>query len=157
MQLTPVRPTVKAPAEAFTGDVYFTPIHRGEGLSRMIVILVRFTPGAHTNWHSHAVGQTLHVTDGIGLVATRDGTVICMRPGDTVHTPPGEEHWHGATADTFIRRFALLEASRLAHWQAGGLHAGPITAIEEWGPRPGWRASNGPVARPHDHSIREFF
>jgi quercetin dioxygenase-like cupin family protein len=29
----------------------------------MTVALVRFTPGARTNWHSHAVGQTLHVTD----------------------------------------------------------------------------------------------
>jgi 4-carboxymuconolactone decarboxylase len=54
--------------------------------------LVRFTPEARTNWHSHAVGQTLHLTDGIGLVATRDGTVIRMRAGDTVYTPPGEEH-----------------------------------------------------------------
>ena len=42
----------------------------------MIVSLVRFTAGARTNWHSHAIGQTLHVTDGTGLVVTRDGTVI---------------------------------------------------------------------------------
>ena len=75
----------------------------------MTVALVRFTPGAHTNWHSHAVGQTLHVTEGIGLVATRDGTVIRMRAGDTVHTPPGEEHWHGATGDNFMCHLAMLE------------------------------------------------
>ncbi len=57
----------------------------------MIVSLVRFTPGARTNWHSHAVGQTLHVTDGTGLVVTRDGIVIRMRPGDTVYLrPPGK-------------------------------------------------------------------
>lgn len=35
----------------------------------MTVSLVRFTPGARTNWHRHAVGQTLHVTDGVGLAA----------------------------------------------------------------------------------------
>ncbi len=75
----------------------------------MIVSLVRFTPGARTNWHSHAVGQTLHVTDGIGLVQTRDGTVIRMRPGDTVYTPPGQEHWHGATAGNFMCHLAMLE------------------------------------------------
>jgi 4-carboxymuconolactone decarboxylase len=45
------------------------------------------------------MGQTLHVTDGVGLVATRNGTVIKMRAGDTVYTPQGEEHWHGGTAD----------------------------------------------------------
>ena len=111
MELRPVSPTTKAPATSFTGDVYVTPIYRGEESSRMIVSLVRFTPGARTNWHSHAVGQTLHVTDGIGLVATRDGTVIQMRPGDTIYTPPGEEHWHGATTDNMMCHLAMLEGT----------------------------------------------
>jgi quercetin dioxygenase-like cupin family protein len=75
----------------------------------MTISLVRFTPGARNAWHSHAVGQTLHVTDGVGLVQTRDGKVIRMRPGDTVYTPPGEEHWHGATGDNFMCHFAMLE------------------------------------------------
>jgi quercetin dioxygenase-like cupin family protein len=75
----------------------------------MTVALVRFTPGAHTNWHSHAVGQTLHVTEGVGLVGTRDGSVVCVRAGDTVVCPPGEEHWHGAAADTFMSHLAMLE------------------------------------------------
>jgi quercetin dioxygenase-like cupin family protein len=111
MELKAVSATTKAPAKNFTGDVYVDPIHQGEASSRMTVSLVRFTPGAHTNWHSHALGQTLHVTDGVGLVGTRDGTVIRMRPGDTVHTPPGEEHWHGATADNFMCHLAMLEGS----------------------------------------------
>lgn len=86
MELTPVTPTAKGPASAFTGDVYVNPIYRGQEPSRMIVSIVRFTPGARTNWHSHAVGQTLHVTDGTGLVQTRDGKTIRMRPGDTIYT-----------------------------------------------------------------------
>jgi quercetin dioxygenase-like cupin family protein len=57
------------------------------------------------------VGQTLHVTDGVGLVATRDGTVIRMRAGDTVYTPPGEEHWHGGTADHMMCHLAMLEGT----------------------------------------------
>jgi len=109
LELKPVTPTAKGPASTFTGDVYVNPIYRGEEPSRMIVSLVRFTPGARTNWHSHAVGQTLHVTDGIGLVQTRDGIVIRMRPGDTVYTPPGQEHWHGATAGNFMCHLAMLE------------------------------------------------
>ena len=111
MELRPVSPTAKAPSTTFTGDVYVNPIYRGEEPSPMIVSLVRFTPGARTNWHSHAVGQTLHVTDGIGLVATRDGAVIQIRPGDTVYTPPGEEHWHGATADNLMCHLAMLEGT----------------------------------------------
>ncbi len=110
MELRPVRPTVKTPAPNFTGDVYLTPIYNGTPPSRMTVALVRFTPGAHTNWHSHAVGQTLHVTEGVGLVGTRDGTVLRIRAGDTVLCPPGEEHWHGAGADTFMNHLAMLEA-----------------------------------------------
>lgn len=108
--LTPVRPTVKAPAQNFTGDVYLTPIYTGQEPSRMTVALVRFTPGARTNWHSHAVGQTLHVTEGGGLVGTRDGQVLRVRAGDTITCPPGEQHWHGAVADTFMSHLAMLEA-----------------------------------------------
>ena len=109
MELQSVRPTGKTPASNFTGDVYLTPIYIGAGPSRMTVALVRFTPGAHTNWHSHAVGQTLHVTDGVGLVGTRDGTVLRIRAGDTVVCPPDEEHWHGAGPDTFMSHLAMLE------------------------------------------------
>jgi quercetin dioxygenase-like cupin family protein len=110
VELHPVRPTVKTPASNFTGAVYLTPIHVGTEPSRMTVALVRFTPGAHTNWHRHAVGQTLHVTEGVGLVGTRDGSVVRVRAGDTVVCPPSEEHWHGAAGDTFMAHLAMLEA-----------------------------------------------
>jgi quercetin dioxygenase-like cupin family protein len=109
LELQPVRPTVKTPASNFTGDVYLTPVYSGTGPSRMTVGLVRFTPGARTNWHRHAVGQTLHVTEGVGLVGTRDGSVVRVRAGDTVVCPPEEEHWHGAAADTFMSHLAMLE------------------------------------------------
>jgi quercetin dioxygenase-like cupin family protein len=110
VELKPVNPTVKTPASHFTGDVYLTSIYSGHSPSRMTVALVRFTPGARTNWHSHAVGQTLHVTEGVGLVGTRDGQVIRVRAGDTVICPPDEQHWHGAAADTFMSHLAMLEA-----------------------------------------------
>ena len=106
MQLQPAQPTAKAPAHNFTGDVYVDPIHQGQEPSRMTISLVRFTPGAHTHWPSHAVGQTLHCTGGAGLVVTRDGTVIRLRPGDTVWTPPGEQHWHGAGPDSIMTHLA---------------------------------------------------
>jgi quercetin dioxygenase-like cupin family protein len=110
VELQHPRPTAKAPASNFTGDVYLTPIYSGAEPSRMTVALVRFTPGAHTNWHRHAVGQTLHVTEGVGLVGTRDGRVVRVRAGDTVVCPPDEDHWHGAAADTFMAHLAMLEA-----------------------------------------------
>lgn len=111
MELQHPRPTAKAPEARFVGDVYLTPVYAGTGPSRMTAALVRFTPGARTNWHRHDVGQTLHVSEGVGLVGTRDGTVVRARAGDTVICPPAEEHWHGAAADTFMSHFALLEAN----------------------------------------------
>jgi len=33
-----------------------------------------------------------------------------MRPGDTIYTPPGEWHWHGADPDHFMTHIALWEA-----------------------------------------------
>jgi hypothetical protein len=76
MELDPVTPTAKAPAERFTGDVYVNQVHPPHEPSRLIAGYVRFTPGARTNWHSHALGQTLVCTDGmIGAVTPgRDST-----------------------------------------------------------------------------------
>ncbi|MGZ0152916.1 (R)-mandelonitrile lyase [Kribbella sp. WER1] len=111
MELIPVGKANKAPAQNFTGDVYVTSIKGPAEPSRLTAALVRFAPGARTNWHSHAVGQALYVTEGVGYVGTRDGEVIRMRAGDTVWTPPGEEHWHGGTAETFMCHVAMLEAT----------------------------------------------
>ena len=109
MELEPAPTTAKAPAERFTGDVYVDALHTPREPSRLLASMVRFTPGARTNWHSHHLGQLLHCTDGTGYVVDRDGTVIRMRAGDTVWTPPGEEHWHGATVACFMCHLAMLE------------------------------------------------
>jgi quercetin dioxygenase-like cupin family protein len=109
MERTKPSATAKAPAERFTGDVYVNPIKQKTEPSRLIASIVRFTPGARTNWHSHALGQTLFCTDGAGLVVSRDGTVIRLTPGETVWTPPGEEHWHGAGVDSMMSHLAMLE------------------------------------------------
>ncbi len=110
MRKQPRTPSSKGPSEMFVGDVWFDVIAAGEPPSRLRVNLVRFAPGARTAWHRHANGQTLHVTDGVGLVGTRDGTVVVMRPGDTVHTPPGEWHWHGAAPEHFMAHLAMWES-----------------------------------------------
>jgi len=109
VELLPKRPTAKAPAARFTGDVWVDMIAEGREPSRLRVGTVRFAPGARTAWHRHAVGQTLHVTEGTGLVQARGGEILVMRAGDTVHTPPGEWHWHGAAADCFMTHLALAE------------------------------------------------
>ena len=100
--------TSKGPAEWFTGDVYFDVISPGSE-SRGKVNAVHFTPGARTAWHRHANGQTLHVTEGVGLTQSRGGSVLLIRPGDSAWCPPGEWHWHGAAPNRFMTHIAILE------------------------------------------------
>lgn len=69
MQRVPTPPTMQGPEGWFTGDVYVDPITTGQAATPMSVAYVRFTPSAHTAWHSHSIGQTLHVTDGVGYGA----------------------------------------------------------------------------------------
>lgn len=110
MQKYPPPPTGKGPAATFTGDVYVDPIAASDDPSRLVAAHVRFTPGARSHWHSHALGQTLHCTSGVGIVSTRDGHVLVLRAGDTIWTPPGEEHWHGGTSENVMCHLALLVA-----------------------------------------------
>ncbi|NNU27080.1 (R)-mandelonitrile lyase [Isoptericola sediminis] len=110
MKVLTAPPTTKNPPEQFTGDVWLDPIAYPQDAGQsMVVAKVRFAPGARTAWHSHARGQTLHVTNGFALVGTRDGTVVRAGQGTTVYCPPGEEHWHGATPDSFMEHLAMLE------------------------------------------------
>jgi quercetin dioxygenase-like cupin family protein len=102
----PKQPTEKASAERFIGDAWLDVIVRSD---RLRVSMVRFAPGARNAWHAHALGQTLHVTEGIGRTQSRGGPVAEIRAGDTIFTPPGEWHWHGATPDHFMTHLAIWE------------------------------------------------
>ncbi|WP_229119189.1 (R)-mandelonitrile lyase [Enemella evansiae] len=86
------------------------PIRNPDEQSAVGAAHVRFAPGARTAWHRHPKGQTLYVTDGIGLVCLRGGEPQEIRPGDVVYIEPGEEHWHGATPDRFMAHVAIQEA-----------------------------------------------
>ena len=110
MEIRPKPPTTKAPGATFTGDAWLDVVVRGEPPSRVRVSVVRFAPGARNAWHAHAVGQTVHITEGIGRMQARGGPLTEVRAGDTVHTPPGEWHWHGAAPDHFMTHLAIWEA-----------------------------------------------
>jgi quercetin dioxygenase-like cupin family protein len=104
-------PTVKGPDQRFTGDVWIDGIVRGEEPSRVRVSAVRFMPSARTAWHSHAVGQTLYVTEGRGLVQSRGGERVEIRAGDIIRTPADEWHWHGAAPGHFMTHLSITEAT----------------------------------------------
>jgi quercetin dioxygenase-like cupin family protein len=71
---------------------------------------VSFAPGARTAWHTHPLGQTLIVTAGTGWVQREGGPVEEIQVGDIIWFPPGEKHWHGATATSAMTHIALAEA-----------------------------------------------
>lgn len=55
---------------------------------------VTFRPGERTKFHTHEGIQILYVTEGTGVVATRNEKQT-VTEGDMILFPPEEEHWHG--------------------------------------------------------------
>jgi quercetin dioxygenase-like cupin family protein len=101
--------TAAGPSEWFTGAVFIDTIAAPEDSSRVAAANVHFTPGARTAWHTHPHGQTIWVTEGIGLCQREGGPVELIRPGDRVFFAPGENHWHGATATRFMVHVAIQQ------------------------------------------------
>jgi quercetin dioxygenase-like cupin family protein len=110
MHIEPSVPTTALPPEQFAGQVWLDPIalpHEPD--QHMVVVTVRFAPGARTAWHSHEHGQYLRVTQGVGRFGDRDGNIIEVHPGQTLYTPPGQEHWHAAAPGCFMEHIAMVE------------------------------------------------
>jgi quercetin dioxygenase-like cupin family protein len=112
------RPTRKASSEYFTGNVWQDPIIEADEPARIRALRVSFEPEARTAWHTHPLGQTLYVISGVGLMGLRDKTPQLIKAGDTVWIPPGEEHWHGASATNSMTHIAIQEAlnGSVAEW-----------------------------------------
>jgi quercetin dioxygenase-like cupin family protein len=111
--------TGKGPAQWFTGDVYIDVIAAAPAPARAQGYLVHFAPGARTAWHTHPLGQTIYVTEGVGRCQQRGGPVETIHPGDRVFFAPGEDHWHGAAPNRLMIHIALGEADAdhvVAEW-----------------------------------------
>jgi quercetin dioxygenase-like cupin family protein len=104
------QPSRRGEADYFTGSVWVDEVVVGKEPSRVRLFRVSFEPGARTAWHTHPVGQVLHVLTGSGLVQKEGERVQAIHPGDTVTIAPGERHWHGAAAGNTMVHLALQEA-----------------------------------------------
>lgn len=104
------QPSIKGPAEYFTGTVRIDPLNVGLEPSRVSCALVTFEPGARSNWHTHPLGQTLLVTAGCGWTQCAGEPIVEIRPGDVIYCPPGHKHWHGASPTTAMSHIAIQEA-----------------------------------------------
>jgi len=103
-------PTRRQPKESFTGVVWQDPIIEAPAPARIRSGRVSFEPGARTAWHTHPLGQTLHVISGVGRVQAKGGPIREIKAGDTVWIPPDEKHWHGAAPNTGMVHIAMQEA-----------------------------------------------
>jgi quercetin dioxygenase-like cupin family protein len=103
------RPSAFASERYFTGRVRQDPVIEAPAPARVRSIIVTFDPGARTHWHTHPLGQTLHVLSGLGRAQTWGGDIVEIRPGDTIWIPPGEKHWHGAAPGTAMSHLAIQE------------------------------------------------
>ena len=111
--------TAAGSGDWFTGSVFLDTIAAPSGSSRVAAACVHFAPGARTAWHTHPYGQTLWVIEGIGVCQRRGSRAEVIRPGDRVFFEPGEEHWHGATANRFMAHVAMQQADdegRVVTW-----------------------------------------
>ncbi|MEM7720339.1 MAG: cupin domain-containing protein [Pseudomonadota bacterium] len=104
------QPSEPGPAAYFTGTVRMDREFATEAPARVGGVTVTFEPGARTNWHTHPLGQTIIVTDGVGWARLEGGARHEIRPGDSVWFPPGIRHWHGATDTTAMTHIAIAES-----------------------------------------------
>ncbi len=110
MEILKKEPSTKGTPDRFIGEVYIDRLAGGQPGEHLRVNVVRFAPGSRNAWHAHALGQTLHVTDGVGRVQAKGAEIQEIRAGDTIYTPAGEWHWHGAAPDHFMTHLAMWEA-----------------------------------------------
>ena len=112
------KPTQKSSSDWFTGTVWQDPIVEAPEPARVRAVKVTFEPGARTAWHTHPLGQTLHLISGVGLIGLRDDHPKIINAGDTVWIPPNEEHWHGATPTNSMTHIAIQESMNgsVANW-----------------------------------------
>jgi quercetin dioxygenase-like cupin family protein len=101
--------TASGPGDWFTGTVLIDTIAAPEPPARAGAASVHFTPGARTHWHTHPLGQTIYVIEGVGRCQPEGGPVTEIRPGDRVFFEPGENHWHGAAPNRFMTHIAIQE------------------------------------------------
>lgn len=108
----------RMPAEWFIGTVWQDAIVEAPEPARLRAVWVRFEPGARTAWHTHPLGQTLHIVSGVARVQSWGSPVREARAGDTVWFAPGEKHWHGATPDVAMEHLAMHEAldGKVVEW-----------------------------------------
>jgi quercetin dioxygenase-like cupin family protein len=97
----------RGPAANFTGAAYVHTLVKEDPTFTTSSNSVTFAPGARSHWHTHAAGQILLVTDGVGYYQEKGQPIRLLRKGEVVQAQPGVEHWHGASPKQGMTHISL--------------------------------------------------
>lgn len=87
----------KVNPDYFVGTAWLNTLVPMDETGSYVVNNVSFEPGGRTNWHTHATGQILLVTDGEGFYQEKGKPARVLAKGDVVVIPSTVKHWHGAS------------------------------------------------------------
>lgn len=91
----------------FSGEVHAHGLVDDTMTEQTRLLLVKFSPGGRTKWHTHSFEQALIIVDGKGIVASEKDGERVVQPGDVVVFGKQEKHWHGATNMTGMSHIAV--------------------------------------------------
>ena len=112
------QPSTLGAPPSFTGVVQITALVTRAGDPHLSAASTAFASGARTAWHCHPLGELMVATDGAGQVQQRGYPPQPISRGDIVWTPPGIDHWHGATPLTSLTHIAAHQTlDGPVHWK----------------------------------------
>jgi alkylhydroperoxidase/carboxymuconolactone decarboxylase family protein YurZ/quercetin dioxygenase-like cupin family protein len=91
----------------FVGDAWLYMVFTDRNPLNAPIGSVTFAPKARNNWHKHAVGQILLVTEGEGWYQEWGKPAQALKAGDAVNIPAHVKHWHGAANDSWFAHLAI--------------------------------------------------
>jgi quercetin dioxygenase-like cupin family protein len=91
----------------FTGEVNSAGLVDDTMTEQTRLLLVKFSPGGRTKWHTHSFEQALIIVEGKGLVGSEKDGERVVQPGDVVVFGKQERHWHGAGLHTGMAHIAV--------------------------------------------------
>ena len=91
----------------FMGEVHAHGLVDDKMSEQTRLLLVKFSPGGRTRWHTHSFEQALVIIDGRGIVASETQGERIVQSGDVVVFNTNEKHWHGATNTTGMSHIAV--------------------------------------------------
>ena len=99
-------PESKNDAMVDTGTVFRSLLVDGQDTGGYSIAMLTYDRGTKLKWHTHDSEQIIYVTEGKGILATRDEQHL-VTPGVIVVIPAGEVHYHGAAEDSKFSHIAF--------------------------------------------------